>query len=143
MSCLRLFVLSTLCSIPVLTLAADPPVIKKTPVAVVSPAAGPEMFKQYCAACHGMDAKGHGPAAAALKVPAPDLTLLAKNNRGKFPGKRVLAAIRGDVNVPAHGSKDMPVWGNLFREMSTSSNEAQVATRLSNLTAHIESLQQK
>ena len=35
---------------------------------------GKAMFKQYCAACHGMDAKGHGPARAALKVPAADLT---------------------------------------------------------------------
>ena len=71
----------------------------------------------------------------------PNLTLLAKNNQGKFPSKHVIAAIRGDVNMPAHGSKDMPIWGNIFHEMSTSSNDAQVATRLSNLTAYVESLQ--
>ena len=142
MSFLRFAVVCSLSILP--ALSADPPVvIKKTPVAAVSPAAGPEMFKQYCAACHGADAKGHGPAAAALKSPLPDLTLLAKKNQGKFPGKHVLAAIRGDVNLTAHGSKDMPVWGNLFHGMSTSSTEAEVATRLSNLTSYVESLQQK
>lgn len=37
---------------------------------------GKEMFKTYCATCHGEDARGHGPATAALKVAPPDLTLL-------------------------------------------------------------------
>ena len=57
------------------------------------------MFKQYCASCHGLDAKGHGPAVPALKVPPPDLTSLTKNNHGKFPEPRVFQAIKGDVVV--------------------------------------------
>ena len=144
MSFLRFAISSSLFLFPLFNLLADPPVvIKKAPVAAVSPAAGPEMFKQNCAACHGADARGHGPAAGALKSQLPDLTLLAKNNQGKFPSKRVIASIRGDMNVTAHGSKDMPVWGNVFHDMSISSSEAQVATRLANLTGYIESLQQK
>ena len=136
------FVLSSVCLFPLLSFAADPHVvIKKTNVVPVSAAAGPEMFKQYCASCHGLDAKGHGRAVPALKVPPPDLTLLSQKNHGKFPSAMVYTAIRGDVSVPSHGSPDMPVWGLVFHEMAN--NEAQVAERMSNLSLYIQSLQQK
>ena len=123
--------------------AADPPVIKKVIAPPTSPVSGSEMFNQYCAACHGADAKGRGPAVSALKAPPPDLTLLSRNNHGKFPDHRVYAAIRGDVNMPAHGSADMPVWGVVFREMASAGGESQVAVRLRNLCLYIDSLQQK
>lgn len=122
-----------------LAVAADPaPTIKTVNMKEVSAASGQQMFTEYCAACHGVDAKGRGPAASAMKVPPPDLTLLAQKNNGKFPGVHVLAAIRGDGTFPAHGSKDMPVWGNLFREKG---EEAEVIERLANLCHYIESLQ--
>ena|SRR5579864_7892448 len=136
--------LSFVCLVPVVAFAADPPVIKKVNAPITSPTSGSEMFHQYCAACHGADAKGHGPAAAALKVPAPDLTLLSRNNHGKFPDTHVYSAIRGDNSINAHGSPDMPVWGALFRDMANNSDDArQTAMRMSNLCRYIESLQQK
>ncbi len=46
---------------------------------------GPDLYHAHCAACHGSDGKGNGPAAAALKTKPADLTVLAKNNGGKFP----------------------------------------------------------
>jgi mono/diheme cytochrome c family protein len=49
-------------------------VIKQVPVAMTSPASGKEMYISYCAACHGTDGKGNGPAASALKIPPADLT---------------------------------------------------------------------
>lgn len=135
------FLLSSVCLVPILTFAADSSVvIKQVPVTATSPASGPEMFKEYCATCHGVDAKGHGPAVPALKVPPPDLTLLSHNNQGKFPDRHVYSTIRGDVNVEVHGSKEMPVWGNVFRDMGT---DAQSAERLANLCRYIKSLQQK
>jgi hypothetical protein len=48
-----------------------------------SPADGPAMYRDYCAACHGSSGKGDGPASVALKAPATDLTRLAANNRGR------------------------------------------------------------
>ena len=138
---LNRFILSCLCLFALSAFAADPKVvIKKTTAVATSPASGSEMFKQYCATCHGIDAKGHGPAVPALKVPPPDLTVLARNNHGKYPSTRVYTAIRGDVSVAAHGSKDMPVWGLIFHQMS---NDADMAERMSNLSLYIESLQQK
>lgn len=138
------FALSFVCLASLLTYAANPPVIKKVDAAATSPASGAEMFKEYCASCHGADAKGHGPALPALKVPPPDLTFLAKNNHGKYPDVHVYSTIRGDVNISAHGSSEMPTWGSVFRDMAThSGDDRQLAMRMSNLCRYIESLQQK
>ena len=122
--------------------AADKPTIKTTSVTPTSPVSGQEMFTTYCAVCHGTDAKGEGPAFAALKKMPADLTVLTKNNGGKFPELRVYSAIKGDLNLPAHGSKDMPVWGVLFKSLNRS-DESVAQLRLRNLTAYVESIQAK
>lgn len=99
------------------------------------------MYVAYCAACHGIDGKGTGPAAEALKVAPPDLTTLAKRNGGKYPADHVTNVIQGDLRLPAHGSKEMPVWGSeLFWQMSQGHN-SEVQLRVSNLNKHIVSLQ--
>jgi mono/diheme cytochrome c family protein len=100
------------------------------------------MFNSYCAVCHGKDAKGNGPAAEALKVPPGDLTHLSANNGGKFPADKVSNTIRGDANIPAHGSKEMPVWGNLFWHISQG-HASEVQLRVANLNKYIESMQAK
>src|ERR1039458_9510480 len=82
--------------------------VRKGPARRTSPSSGSEMYRAYCAACHGLGGKGDGPASSALKSAAADLTQLAKRNSGKFPELRVFGAINGDLRVPAHGSKDMP-----------------------------------
>ncbi|MGA8539291.1 MAG: c-type cytochrome [Terriglobales bacterium] len=116
--------------------------IKHVPITATSPASGKEMFKAYCAACHGTDGKGEGPAASALKVPPANLTLLSKNNGGKYPALKVGAVLHGESTLPAHGSKEMPVWGSLFFSMS-GGHEAEVQQRIANLNNYIESLQSK
>ena len=124
---------------------AQPPpekVIQHVPVKAVSPASGKEMYTSYCAVCHGTDGKGGGPAASALKVPPTDLTLLSKTNGGKYPALKVTSSIRGEAALPAHGSKDMPVWGTLFWGMS-SGHQSEVQQRVMNLNRYIESLQAK
>jgi mono/diheme cytochrome c family protein len=116
--------------------------IEKKPAPYTSPNSGKEMYKAYCASCHGLDGKGTGPAAAAMKSPLPDLTLLSKNNGGKFPSDHVASVIQGDANSPSHGSSDMPVWGPVFMKVSQH-HTAQVQQRVRNLTEYIESLQAK
>lgn len=117
-------------------------VIKHVPVTATSPSSGAEMYKAYCAVCHGVDGKGKGPAADALKVPPTDLTALSKNNGGKYPALKVAATIRGEGNLAAHGSREMPVWGQLFWTMSKG-HEGEVQQRVANLSKYIESLQAK
>ena len=114
--------------------------IRQTPIKPTSAVSGSEMFVSYCASCHGKDAKGGGPAASALKKLPTDLTMLSKKNGGKFPSNAVYVAIAGQFDVPSHGSRDMPVWGEVF---GRSSNDTQAKLRLSNLTNYIESLQVK
>jgi mono/diheme cytochrome c family protein len=116
--------------------------VRNVPVKPTSPASGPEMYTSYCAVCHGLDGKGNGPAAEALKVPPPDLTVLARRNGGKYPSDHVTSAIQGDFHMPAHGSKEMPVWGNLFWGMSQG-HSSEVQLRVGNLNKYIESLQAK
>jgi mono/diheme cytochrome c family protein len=114
--------------------------IKKVPAPYTSPASGKDMYVNHCAACHGAEAKGDGPAATALKTSPTDLTTLAKKNGGKFPANHVYSSIVGDLNVPAHGTPEMPMWGNVYSGMSKG-RHAEVQQRVSNLTSYIESLQ--
>jgi mono/diheme cytochrome c family protein len=118
--------------------------IKKTPIKTTSATSGEAMFNSYCAACHGKDAKGNGPAAAALKVPPPDLTTLSQHQGGKYPAAHVESVLRfGAETYPAHGTKEMPIWGPLLGSISGGINAPQVTQRIYNLNQYIESLQAK
>lgn len=115
--------------------------VKKVPVQTSHASSGADMYKQYCAACHGTTGKGDGPAASALKQAPADLTTLAKRHGGKFPTDYVMNVLRNGVKAPAHGSAEMPVWGPLFASMDQ--NDAVVNLRITNLTKYLESLQVK
>lgn len=103
---------------------------------------GEEMFKNYCAVCHGESLKGDGPAASALKTPPANLTTLAQRNGGKYPSARIANTIRGDMMMSSHGNREMPVWGPLFSSMSAG-HAAEVQQRIANLNRFIESKQLK
>src|SRR5271165_5815305 len=75
--------------------------IKKVPPAPTLPGDGKAMFVSYCAACHGADGKGNGPAAAALTRKPADLTMLASRNGGVFPSGNVYRFINGDEEIAA------------------------------------------
>jgi mono/diheme cytochrome c family protein len=77
---------------------------------------GASEFATYCAACHGSDARGGGPAAAALRTPPADLTRIATRRGGVFPQDEIAAFIDGRLAPPAHGTPEMPVWGYRFAE---------------------------
>ena len=122
-------------------LAADQPPIKRVPVHTVGTVSGQELFREYCAVCHGSDAKGTGPAAAALKVRPADLTAISRRNSNKFPEIHMQRVIDGEDEVMAHGSREMPTWGQIFRRMN--SNQDLGAVRVYNLVKYIEQLQEK
>jgi mono/diheme cytochrome c family protein len=111
------------------------------PPLVIESMYGPDLYRLYCATCHGRDGKGGGPAAAALKVPPPDLTVLARRQNGVFPESEVETIIRGGTAVAAHGSDEMPVWGPIFRALDPS--DARVKMRIANLVSHIASIQRR
>jgi mono/diheme cytochrome c family protein len=101
----QILLFSLLFSTATLTMAQpNQTTIKKTPIATTSLASGKEMFNTYCAVCHGKDARGNGPAAAALKVPPADLTMLAERHGGKFPADYVTTVLQNGVHeAKAHG----------------------------------------
>jgi mono/diheme cytochrome c family protein len=75
---------------------------------------GAQLYRRACASCHGIDARGGGPVAAALRVAPPDLTRLAESHGGSFPRRYVLDVIAGREASRAHGTREMPVWGDRF-----------------------------
>ena len=77
--------------------------------------AGEPRFMQYCAVCHGKNAKGVGPFAELMKKGPVDLTVLSKNAGGTFPFERVLKTIDGTELPVAHGGRDMPIWGQVWK----------------------------
>lgn len=100
---------------------------------------GPDLFRAYCAPCHGTDGKGNGPAAAALKTKPADLTALARNNHGQFPLESVRTTITGERVLASHGSREMPIWGPVFHQIETDVDRGHV--RMDNLVKYLESIQ--
>lgn len=80
---------------------------------------GKAEYEGACAVCHGYDGKGNGPFQSQLTTRVPDLTVLARNNKGVFPFDRVYQVIDGRQEVKAHGPREMPIWGRAFRAQSS------------------------
>lgn len=114
------------------------PQIKKEAIKPVAASDAAAMFQSYCAACHGKAAKGDGPAAAALKKAPADLTKISARNGGTYPEVQVKRYIEGLDEVPSHGSRDMPMWGELFRALSR--DTAQI--RVQALSDYLKGIQQ-
>ena len=87
------------------------------PIPGATVSAGQQYFVRYCSACHGMTGRGDGSAAPALRTPPADLTRLAQRRGRHFPVAEIAAFIDGRTVVPAHGSREMPIWGERFGEM--------------------------
>jgi mono/diheme cytochrome c family protein len=101
---------------------------------------GKQMYINYCASCHGVDGRGNGPAAAALKMPPTDLTVLNRNNHGVFPEAHIVTVLQYGAEFPSHGSAEMPVWGPIFGKMETVNPQVK-QLRISNLIRYLKTLQ--
>jgi mono/diheme cytochrome c family protein len=112
--------------------------IVKGPIKPTPASDAKKMFDTYCAVCHGKEGKGNGPAAASLtKVPA-DLTRITARNGGTFPEVKIRRYIEGLDEVPAHGTRDMPMWGDLFKSL----NRDTAAIRVEALAEYLKTMQQ-
>jgi mono/diheme cytochrome c family protein len=105
-------------------------------------ARGQQLFEQYCQKCHGADGSGNGPIAELLKIPPTDLSILAVDNGGSFPADRIGAWIDGREEARSHGTREMPVWGNIWTDESGGTEiEQEVAEQISQIVEHIRWLQ--
>lgn len=105
------------------------------------PLDGPSIYKAYCGACHGSDGKGRGPAAETLKYKPSDLTTIARNNQGVFPRTTIEQVLQNGERWKAHGSKEMPTWGSIFRAVDGDDKIAYA--HIFNLVTYLESIQVK
>lgn len=112
------------------------------PVNRTSVTNGKQMYSNYCAPCHGVDGRGQGPVATALRTPPVDLTVLARNNHGKFPDTHIVTVLQNGSEITAHGSVEMPIWGPILGRMNQS-NPQDRTLRVSNLSRYLETLQVK
>ena len=126
--------------------------LAEEPKAAASPGAfvlsGKDDYLFHCATCHGLEGKGDGPAALVFKIKPTNLTLLSRRNTGVFPEKRVFAVIDGTAAVQAHGSREMPVWGQIFETQGSHTfnrreTEREVRQRIQNLVDYLRSIQRK
>lgn len=76
-------------------------------------AQGEALYKQYCAACHGPEGRGNGPAAAGLPVKPADHTNGAVMN--KISDAELFKAIK-EGGQAAGKSPAMPPWGGSLKD---------------------------
>jgi hypothetical protein len=79
---------------------------------------GQREYESKCVMCHGPSGKGDGWFTRFLNTRPTTITQLKKNNGGVFPFDRVYQVIDGRKEVSVHGSRDMPVWGAVYRAES-------------------------
>jgi mono/diheme cytochrome c family protein len=102
---------------------------------------GSELFLNHCAACHGANGEGGGPVAAVMQVTVPNLRTLAQRNGGTFPADAVRAYIDGREIKAAHGDRQMPVWGDVFRGPEQATAERTVRRRITALVEFVKEIQ--
>lgn len=140
--CGLLLIALTACILVVQSAAAEELVVSDH--AIVN--TGHHVYQRACAVCHGRDASGGGPYAPMLVATPPDLTILAKANGGRFPFERVMEIVSGNELMPAHGARDMPIWGQEFSdEAAALGMDARTLARgrLLEVMAYLEFLQEK
>ena len=103
---------------------------------------GARLFTTHCAACHGADARGTGTVTSELRRRPPDLTEYTARNGGVFPRERVYQIIDGRY-VPAHGDRDMPIWGDAFSRSREGLSEAGVRARIDAIVNYLEMIQRR
>ncbi len=106
---------------------------------------GADLFQKHCASCHGSQAHGDGPSAHTVNIPVPDLTRIAARNGGEFPAEKVYRIIDGQWEIPAHGTRPMPLWGYEFYgdEGDDETQHREAEKKIDSLVAYLASLQRR
>ena len=104
---------------------------------------GADLFRMYCASCHGTTARGDGPLASSMRRTPPNLTEISKRHKGAYPAELVFKIIDGRQRVAGHGGTDMPVWGDAFTRTSDTSDPESVKYRIQALVDYLETIQSR
>ncbi len=106
---------------------------------------GQQQFSRYCSTCHGPGAEGDGVASSLFKKTPPNLTLLSQRNDGVFPEEKVLAVVKGESPIAAHGEREMPVWGEILDLPNETTVETETISdsKLTSVVYYLRSVQKK
>lgn len=104
---------------------------------------GVHLFHQYCASCHGEKATGNGPVAPYLTVKPADLTRITERRDGTFPDAQIQRIVAGEENLPGHGTRTMPVWGEQLQNdvIGTVNKPAVARGRIAFLVDYLKAIQ--
>lgn len=103
--------------------------------------AGRNLYVQHCAACHGPYGRGDGAVAAVLTTKPTDLTTIAERRRG-FRDGEIAAYIDGRTSVAAHGTREMPVWGErLSADMPLETGDEVARGQISLIVEYLKTIQ--
>jgi nucleotide-binding universal stress UspA family protein len=102
---------------------------------------GAEVFRTYCATCHGASARGDGPLASSMRRKPANLAEIARRNGGEFPTDLVFRTIDGRQPVRGHGGPDMPAWGDAFSRSREAGDADRVKSVIQSLVQYLESIQ--
>jgi mono/diheme cytochrome c family protein len=104
---------------------------------------GRALFLTYCSSCHGTTARGDGPVSESLRGRPADLTELANAADGAFIAQRIQRTVDGrDRHIKAHGSYEMPVWGDAFKRREGLGEEA-IKARIDAIVRYIQTIQHR
>lgn len=122
------------------TASAQPAkVVKQASARTTGAWSGDQLYKEFCAVCHGVDGKGGGPAASGLKTNPTDLTQISRRNGNKFNDLRIRSVIGAGEGIVSHGTAEMPVWGDVFKSISANQTFGQM--RVDALVKYLQSIQ--
>jgi|LNFM01.1.fsa_nt_gb mono/diheme cytochrome c family protein len=106
---------------------------------------GGHLYQAKCAVCHGASGKGDGPYANLLTARPSDLTLISRRNDGEFPLWKIYETISANEMVPAHGVRDMPIWGQELADEAATlgmNEKSYIRGRIFSMIAYLLSIQQ-
>lgn len=104
---------------------------------------GQDLYRRFCASCHGIEGRGDGPVAASLRVEVPDLTQTASRLQGAAGRERIARIIDGRHIIGSHGTRLMPVWGEDFSRLEIGNPDAERSAQvvIERLADYVTSLQ--
>lgn len=112
------------------------------------PLLGKAEFRNSCVVCHGETGVGDGPVGELFAQKPKNLRVLAKENGGDYPFAKVYEAIDGRAKIIAHGTSEMPIWGDYLmadtmadRNIRPSDAQMVVEARIIALVQYIQTLQ--
>ena len=106
-------------------------------------AEGRTLYLRYCASCHGEKADGRGPVAKSLKDQPTDLRRLGDKYGMPLPHGQLARFADGRAEVAAHGTREMPVWGERFSEIyaAKGSKQGDLPHRIDKIIDYLNSIQ--